>query len=83
VCTQVADRPETSAAREVSASADDLADIYDGLIAHGFQTDDIQAAMESVAHPTMETALDWLCMHVPPARMPKRFEGVRVIVKQL
>jgi hypothetical protein len=66
----------------VRTSADDLADVYDGLIAHGFHRDDIQAAMKAVALPTMETALDWLCMNVLPARMPKRFEGVRDIATQ-
>jgi hypothetical protein len=76
---QAADAPVVTTTQAHRASAEDLADVYDGLVSHGFQKMDIQAAMEAVPHATLEAALDWLCMHVPPVRLPKRFEGVKEV----
>ena len=60
-----------------AASAQDIEETYDGLIAHGFHKEDVHRALEALPAATMEAALDWLCIHAPLERLPKRFEGAR------
>lgn len=59
-----------------NTTADELKEIYSSLVGHGFQQGDIQAALKAVHAVSADSALDWLCMHVPPQRLPARFAGV-------
>jgi uncharacterized UBP type Zn finger protein len=65
----------TSANSGADASATDLAAVYDTLVGHGFQQQDVQGALTALKAADTDAALDWLCMHVPPERLPKRFAG--------
>jgi hypothetical protein len=56
-------------------SAEELGVVYNDLVGYAFQHADIQAALSAVQIPTLPDALDWLCMHVPPERLPHRFAG--------
>ncbi|CAK0787622.1 hypothetical protein CVIRNUC_010844 [Coccomyxa viridis] len=64
----------------IPASVDDIAEAYDALLAHGFQHKQIQDAMQAQAGGDMseEALLDWLCLHVDAADLPKRFVGESV-----
>jgi hypothetical protein len=65
----------TNGGNGTEASPQDLALAYDHLIGHGFQQQDVQDALKALKGPSVEAALDWLCIHVPPERLPKRFAG--------
>lgn len=71
----VQDAAETPAEAHQSTTAEELKQIYSSLVGHGFQHADIQAALKAVQPVLANTALDWLCMHVPPDRLPARFAG--------
>jgi hypothetical protein len=66
---------DASAANGESAEATARAyqDVYEGLLGHGFQQVDIETAMAALTAPSLDAALDWLCVHTPPARLPHRF----------
>lgn len=64
-----------AAAQQSTTTAEELKQIYSSLVGHGFQQADIQAALKAVQPVSANTALDWLCMHVPPDRLPARFAG--------
>jgi hypothetical protein len=57
-------------------TADELRMIYNDLVGYGFQQADIQVALTTVKGSSLRDALDWLCMHVPPGRLPHRFAGM-------
>lgn len=66
-----------------AASAQEFHATYNALVGHGFQKADIEAAMEALGHPSLEAALDWLCVQVPPDRLPHRFSGSGPILHEL
>jgi hypothetical protein len=75
---------EQEAAEQNAAAAPGSAqayeDAYEGLLSHGFQQDDIKAALLALNTPQLDVALDWLCLNVPPGRLPKRFAGARAML---
>lgn len=73
--TPLQDGAERSATQQGKATADELKQIYSSLVGHGFQQGDIQDALKAVHPASDDAALDWLCMHVPPDRLPARFAG--------
>ncbi|DBA76164.1 TPA: hypothetical protein ACH3X1_009895 [Trebouxia sp. C0004] len=54
-----------------------LSDLCDSLLAEGFRWQDIQEALQAVPMEQMSeaTVLDWLCLHVDPANLPRRYAG--------
>ncbi|KAK9832693.1 hypothetical protein WJX81_000845 [Elliptochloris bilobata] len=69
----------TPAARAPRARVDAhaVAAVYDSLLTSGFREDDVRQALQALAGSeiTQEAALDWICLHVDPARLPRRFAG--------
>ena len=63
------------------ASAADAAAAYDGAVAAGFTHAQARRALTAIvkegasASLTLDAVLDWLCLHTPPADLPKRFAG--------
>ena len=63
------------------ASAADAAAAYDGAVAAGFTHAQARRALTAMmkggasASLTIDAVLDWLCLHTPPADLPKRFAG--------
>lgn len=54
--------------------------LYESLLELGFTPDQVQdvlAALHGGAGGAggLEACLDWLCLHVPPAQLPRRFTG--------
>ena len=68
----------TQAADGKAISAEALRETYDVLLGHGFQKDDVEAAMQALGQPSQDAALDWLCINIPPDRLPSRFAGMTV-----
>jgi hypothetical protein len=50
---------------------------YEQLLRYGFTTQQVQDALSALPQHTVstESALDWLCLHVPPGELPRRFVG--------
>lgn len=69
--------PEASRsdAKARKRSAEELGTVYNDLVGYAFQHADIQAALTAVQGSSLPDALDWLCMHLPPERLPHRFAG--------
>ncbi|BDA49474.1 Putative ATP-dependent RNA helicase DHX57 at C-terminar half [Coccomyxa sp. Obi] len=59
------------------ATAEELAQVYDTMLGHGFKKEHVQQALQSLAGGNIseEAVLDWLCLHVDPADLPRRFAG--------
>ncbi|CAL8464644.1 g4179 [Coccomyxa elongata] len=59
------------------ATAEELARVYDTMLGHGFKKEHVQQALQSLAGGDIseEAVLDWLCLHLDPADMPRRFAG--------
>jgi hypothetical protein len=89
-------------------SADELAEVYDIMLTHGFREEHVQRALQACTAPAFlpaacslimvpwrvvvlikraaqavsregvvseEAVLDWLCLHVDPGALPRRFAG--------
>jgi hypothetical protein len=64
----------TYASRKKAQSA--LRALYDDLGQLGFQQQHVQAALQhqaTQAMPSLEAALHWLCLNVPPDQLPAKF----------
>lgn len=72
--------PTRQDAKARKRSAEELNVVYNDLVGYAFQHQDIQSALTAVQGSSLSDALDWLCMHVPPDRLPPRFAGVPPIV---
>lgn len=56
-------------------SEQQLLDVYASLAQQGFQQEHIEAALSALPLPalSLETALDWLLLHLEGAQLPKRY----------
>eukprot|EP00884_Botryococcus_braunii_P002000 jgi/Botrbrau1/11800/Bobra.0224s0007.1 len=57
--------------------ADTVVQVYESLLEHRFLPEHIQQALQALAGQriTEDAALDWLCLHLDPKELPRRFAG--------
>ena len=72
-----AQQGSTAAAAAALPSEQQLLELYASLAQQGFERKHIEAALSALPLPalSLETALDWLLLHLEAAQLPKRYAG--------